>query len=86
MVIDYNELENEYKEMFHNLSDDDLIQCFNGQVRNPGTGTAKSLHNMTLLEEFKARQFDINAISSNGVSYSFARKIKLVDKIVVLIE
>jgi hypothetical protein len=74
----------EFQERFLNLSDERLIMTFNKEVGNKGWGTARAAFLSALHSEFIRREFDFSAIG-NKRSLSFRNKIKLTNKVVVII-
>ena len=75
----------QFKQRMENYSDEELVEAFNGQVGNPGSGSAKVDFLSAIHDEFKERGYDYSAIG-NEEALSFARKVKLVGKTIVPIE
>ena len=66
-----------------NKSDEELIECFNNDVRKHGWVPARSRFHAELKKEFYRRGFDYSPIGDN-THLSFADKIKLEDKKIVI--
>ena len=78
-VEHYKNYELEHKELFKKMSDEDLINSFNGkQIRNSAWCHAKMIYMKTLKKELKKR-FDTTNIIVNG-NFSFSKKIYLKNK------
>lgn len=78
-----NQLYQECRERLRKMNDGQLIDLFNNDVGNPGWVSARARFHAAIYEEFKERGFDISAIYSKG-GLSFAKKIELVGKMVVV--
>lgn len=70
-----------YRQRFAGMSDAELINAFNGQVGNPGTGSAKMDFLVSLHDEFEFRDYDYSAIGDKS-SLSFARKIGFEERVI----
>ena len=75
----------DYKRRMENYSDEELIEAFNSQVGNPGSGSAKVDFLSAIHDEFKERGYDYSAVG-NEEELSFARKVKLIGKKIVPLE
>ena len=76
---------NEYKNLLQKMNDDELIDRFNQDVGNPGWVRARASFHAALRDEFDDRNIDSSALGANG-SMSFNKKIKIVDKKILIIE
>jgi hypothetical protein len=74
------------KKRFKDMDDEHLIATFNGDVGNPGWTNSRASFCSAMAEEFERRHYDYSAIGKKNVSLSWARKIKLVGKKIVLEE
>jgi hypothetical protein len=75
----------QYRAEVSKLSNDELVERFNNDVRNPGWTTTRAVFHEAMIDEFKSRKIDIKVISTkNGVSW--ANKVKLVNDRLVLID
>ena len=74
----YIKYRKDYKEFFKKCSNQKLIDCFNGQVRNAGWCTAKMIYLDCLKNEIKKR-FDMCSVI-NDDSCSYANHIYLKNK------
>jgi hypothetical protein len=72
-----------FKEYFANINDEELINAFNREVGNNGWVNARALYLFEMKEEFEKR-FDCSEIRDK-ISFSIARKIKLIGKKVIKI-
>jgi len=72
----------QYKQRIEKYSDEELIEAFNSQVGNQGSGSAKVDFLSAIHDEFKERGYDYSAVG-NEEELSFAKKVKLVGKAVV---
>ena len=64
------------------MSDEGLIDAFNGDVGNPGWVSARAQFHYALHEEFDNRGFDYLDIGNKN-SYSLKNKIKLIGKKII---
>ena len=84
MPIDRTVQENEWKKRFQDQTDQGLIESFNREVGNSGSGYARSLYSRCLMDEMLNRERDFSVISEDGYSISYANKVILVwNKLVV---
>ena len=73
---------NEYRERFKAMSEEELIEAFNGDVGNPGWVSARALFHYALREEFDNRGIDYLDIGNKN-SFSWKNKIKLIGKKII---
>lgn len=71
-----NNLASELAVHFAAASLSSLVDSFNRQVGNHGFNSARSAHDVTLVNEFVRRGIDVSAVS-DGHSISFAHHIQL---------
>ena len=74
----YIKYRKDYKEFFKKCSNQKLIDCFNGQVKNPGWCHAKMIYLDCLQQEMKKR-FDTSILIVNG-GFSYSKHIYLEHK------
>lgn len=65
---------------FRGMSDEQLIDTFNRELGNPEWVSSRELFQLALYEEFENRNFDCSSISTEEGLPSFKKKIRLVDK------
>lgn len=75
----------QFRKMFNGLSNENLIRAFNREIGNPGWTSTRAAYLAALHWELKERGFDYSAIG-NKTELSFAKKVKLVENKIVLIE
>jgi hypothetical protein len=80
-----NESYEQFKHRMENYSDEELIEAFNSQVGNRGSGYTMVNFLSAIHDEFKKRGYDFSAVG-NKEELSFAKKVKLVGKKVVPVE
>ena len=73
----------EYLECFRGMSDEQLIDAFNREVRNGGWTITRSFYLSGLHKEFGNRNYDYSDIGDKG-HLSFLKKIKLVGKKIII--
>lgn len=56
----------DFKKRLEGYSDLEFIAAFNGQVRNPGTGSARMAYLSAIRQEFYDRKIDISALGTDG--------------------
>lgn len=78
----YDDFCRQFLERFSEYSDLELINSFNSQVGNPGTGTAKMGYLGALRIQLDSRRINRDAISNpetNSVSYAKKVSLYLID-------
>ena len=75
----YEDFKNEYKIRFEKHSDQEVIDAFNSQVENQGSGTAKMAFLATIKESIIERSIDFSSVGDNA-SMSYANCVVLKDK------
>ncbi len=65
-----------YQKRFEKMSNEELVECFNREVKNPGWTGAKGAYLCALHQEFLKRGFDISLIGGE-YCLSFGQKVKL---------
>jgi hypothetical protein len=79
------DLKTEFKKRFESNSDQELINAFNSQVENHGSGSAKMAFLSALREELNKRSIDFSSVS-NAASMSYANCAVLKDKKMCLLD
>ncbi len=74
-----------YKESFEKMNEKQLLGFFNEVVRNPTLQESFAECSLELREEFERRGYDYSSISGKN-GFSFAKKIKIADKKIVVDE
>lgn len=74
-----------FSDGFKKLTDEQLIDTFNRQVKVKAWGNARSAYIKALKEEFLTRNFDSSLIITTQ-SFSFAKKVKLQNKHLEFVE
>lgn len=74
--------QNEFKERFQKMTNEQLIETFNKDVGNPGWVSARARFQSALREEFENRGFEFSAIGDKR-GFSFSNKITLVGKKII---
>ena len=72
----------EFRERFGNMTDEQLIAVFNGDVGKSGWVSSRGYFHIALREEFEKRKYDYSAIGDKG-SLSFKNRVNLVGKKIV---
>lgn len=72
----------EFQKQFEEYSDEKMIEVFNGQVYNSGTGSARMAYLGAIRDAFNRRAFDYSEIGDE-TSMSYMNKVKLVGKKIV---
>ena len=75
----------QFKRRMENYLDEELIEAFNNQVGNRGSGYARVNFLSAIHDKFKKRGYDFSAVG-NKEELSFAKKVKLVGKKIVPVE
>lgn len=84
MPIDRTVQENEWKKRFQEQTDQELIESFNREVGNSGSGYARSLYSRCLMDEMSNRKRDFSVISEDGYCISYVNKVILIwNKLVI---
>jgi len=73
------ELFDEYNQRMDSSSDEDVVEAFNGQVGNQGSGMAKMAYLSALRAQLTKRKIDFSAVG-NSESMSYAYKVILKGK------
>ena len=73
-----------FMERLNKLSDEEIVDEFNEEVGKGGWGTARASFLAALHKQFKRRNLDYSEIGDKG-SYSLKRKVKLVEKKIIVI-
>ncbi len=74
-----------YKGRFRDMSDEQLIDTFNKEMDNPEWVSSRELFQIALYDEFDTRNYDYSDIDTGGEGLSFTRKIKLLNKKIILV-
>jgi hypothetical protein len=74
----------EFQKLFEEYSDDQLIEAFNGQVYNSGSGSARMSYLSAIRDAFNRRGYDYSAIGDEK-SMSYMHLVKLVNRTIVKI-
>jgi hypothetical protein len=74
----------EFQEHFKEYSDEKMVEVFNGQVYNSGTGSARMAYLAAIRYEFNRRGFDYSAIGGEN-RMSYMNKVKLEGKKIVIL-
>lgn len=72
----------EFQNQFEEYSDEKMIEVFNRQVYNSGTGSVRMAYLGAIRDAFNRRGFDYSAIGGE-TCISYMNKVKLVDKKIV---
>ncbi|PVW16267.1 hypothetical protein [Marixanthomonas spongiae] len=80
-----NELFKEYMERMDAYSDAELVEAFNGQVGNPGWGSARASYGAAIRAQLNQRNIDYSAIGDDR-RLSYRNKVVLRGKKLVLAE
>jgi hypothetical protein len=84
MSVDRTVQENEWREKLQDQTDPELIESFNREVGNSGSGYARSLYSRCLIDEISNRKRDFSVISEDGYCISYANKVILIwNKLVI---
>lgn len=81
--MDYSKYSEELEKRFRNMSDEQLIDTFNGDTNKSVWITARARFHEALRKEFDNRGFDYSALLAGG-GYSLKNKIKLMGKKIVI--
>lgn len=73
------ELFEEYFSKFDSFSDKEIVEAFNGQVGNQGSGTAKMSYLRAIKSQFEKRNFDFSEVGNNQ-KMSYRNKVHLKGK------
>ena len=79
------DLKTEFKTRFESNSDQELINAFNSQVENNGSGSAKMAFLSALREELNKRSIDYSSVGDER-SMSYANCVVLKDKKMCLLD
>ncbi len=79
------DFKNEFKMRFEAYSDQELINAFNSQVENHGSGVAKMAFLSALKEELNKRSIDFSSVG-DVMSMSYANCVVLKDKKMCLLD
>lgn len=72
----------EFQKRFKAMSDEELIDAFNGDVGNPGWVAARAQFHCSIHQEFENRGFDYSDIGNKN-TLSWRNKIKLIGKKII---
>lgn len=75
----YKDFKNEYKRRFEKYSDQEVIDAFNSQVENQGSGTAKMAFLAAIKESIIERSIDFSSVGDR-TTMSYANCVVLKDK------
>ena len=75
----YKDFKNEYKRRFEKYSDREVIDAFNSQVENQGSGTAKMAFLAAIKESIIERSIDFSSVGDR-TTMSYANCVVLKDK------
>jgi len=79
------DLKTEFKTRFESNSDQELINAFNSQVENHGSGSAKMAFLSALREELNKRSIDFSSVGDEK-SMSYSKCVVLKDKKMCLLD
>lgn len=75
----------EYQLRFDSFTDEEIIEAFNSQVGNGGTGTAKMTYLRAIRSQLIKRNIDFSEVGDER-TMSYKRKVNLNGKKIVIVE